>query len=81
MTSLKTILLNDDTLELIYEEDILENPKVAYDKVCKFLSIAEKSPRIQFRRTNPFTIAEVVVNIAEVRDALKSTKYSWMVDD
>lgn len=78
---LKKLLSQDDTLFLTYEDDILEDPGVAYKKVCTFLGINDESPGITYRRTNPFSYEEMVINFEEVKATLKDTTYSWMLDD
>ncbi len=78
---LKKFLSLDDTIFLTYEDDIMEDPRVAYRKVCEFLGIVDESPDIEFGRTNPFRYEDMVTNFEEVNAILKDTKYSWMLDD
>lgn len=78
---LKMLLSHDDTLFLTYEDDILEDPRVAYRKVCEFVGIVDESPIIELRRTNSFRYEDIVINFKEVQAILKDTKYSWMLDD
>jgi hypothetical protein len=70
-----------EALLLSYEEDILEDPRIAYRKVCRFLGIDDASPTVKLKRTNPFSCEELVENFHEVKTVLKDTKYSWMLDD
>ena len=78
---LKKLLSHDDALFLTYENDILDNPKVAYRKICDFIGVSDETPKIKLRRTNPFNYENLITNYAEVRAALIDTKYSWMLDD
>jgi hypothetical protein len=76
---LENMMSKENTLFLIYEEDILENPIKAYSKVCNFLGIAPISSEISLKRTNPFSCQEMVYNFDEVRTLLENTSYSWML--
>lgn len=78
---LKKLLSHNDTLFLTYEDDILEDPRVAYKKVCYFLGVVDEAPKIELRRTNPFRYEDMVINFEKVKAVLKDTKYSWMLDD
>jgi len=78
---LKKLLATRDTLSLIYEDDILEDPRVAYRKVCEFIGVEDESPKIKLYRTNPFSYEDTVINFGEVKSTLLNTKYSWMLDD
>jgi hypothetical protein len=77
---LNKLLSSRDTLLLIYEDDILEDPGVAYRKVCKFIGVEDESPEIKLHRTNPFSYEDTVINLEEVRSTLLNSKYSWMLD-
>lgn len=73
----------DRTLKLVYEDDIMENPKAAYQHVCTFLGIEseDSDPTIRLRRSNPFGLPEIVENFDEVAMLLRGTAYEWMLDD
>ena len=58
----------------------MENPRVAYGKVCDFLGVADESPAIAMRRMNPFGYEDVVMKFEEVKAALMDTQYSWMLN-
>jgi len=68
---LKSLLSGNDTLYLTYEDDILQNPGIAYRKVCHFLSVREEAQDIELQRTNPFAYEEMILNFEEVESALK----------
>jgi hypothetical protein len=76
---LRIALKGEDVLELTYEEDILDDPRVAYSKVCHWLGIENVPVKIDLRRTNVVEIDKVVRNWGEVSSALAGTRYAWMV--
>jgi len=77
---LKMLLPGNETLYLCYEDDILEDPRKGYHKICRFLGIQSESPPISRKRTNPFPLKDMITNFDEVRSLLKNTKYHWMLD-
>ncbi|MBN2664847.1 MAG: hypothetical protein JXR68_14465, partial [Bacteroidales bacterium] len=74
-------ILNKKSLFLTYEDDILPNPKIAYNKICDFLNIKNENPVVNLKRTNPFPLKDVIENYNEVESYLKGTKYEWMLYD
>jgi len=74
------ILPEEKTLQLAYEDDIISDPRVAYQKVCDFLEIAPESVTIDLKKSNPFPLSDIVVNYGEVRDALAGTRFEWMLN-
>lgn len=77
---LDNLLKGKKSLNLTYEEDIQNDPLIAYKKVCDFLNVDYYSPKIIHKRTNPFKIEEIVENLDELKEYLSYTKYSWMLD-
>jgi len=77
----KNLIKNEKYLFLTYEDDILNNPNVAYEKICNFLEIEYQNPKVNLKRTNPFPLKEVIENFEEVEKCLKGTKYEWMLYD
>lgn len=73
--------LPSNSLFLTYEDDIQDDPLIAYKKVCKFLDVTPETPKIRFSRTNPFSYEQMVTNIDEVKAVLENTKYSWMLEN
>jgi len=69
-----------NSLFLTYEDDILNNPLSAYEKVCEFLDLKNEKPEINLHRTNPFSYEQMVLNFEEIEAVLRNTKYSWMLD-
>jgi hypothetical protein len=78
---LQSILKRQNTLFLTYEDDILEDPREAYLKVCRFLKIPDEEPEINFVRTNPFRCEDIITNYDEVEKILRNSRYSWMLED
>ena len=81
VTRLRGTLKKEDTLEINYEDDILNDPGVAYRKVCQFLDIPDQNPDISYVRTNPFKCADLIINYDEIEKILINTRYSWMLED
>jgi len=76
---LDSLIDKDNTLQLIYEEDIQTDPRIAYRKVCHFLGIQPKQDiNITLKRTTPEPLSEIVTNFREIENHLKGTKYEWM---
>lgn len=67
-------------LELSYETDIQENPAIAYGKVCDFLQIAPVPVKVALARTNPFKLPDMLANHAAVEQALRGTRFAWMLE-
>lgn len=78
--TLKKNLTGSDALFLTYEEDILEDPTVAYNKICDFLCLHGDSPDIPLGRTNPFSYEEMIENFDEIVEVLTNTEYEWMLN-
>lgn len=72
-------LAHQQRLDLNYEADIESDPAVGYGKVCRFLDIEPETLDIPLGRTNPFSIEEMVINYDEVSDALRGTRFEWML--
>lgn len=78
---LEELLARERTLELVYEDDLLEDPQRGYRKVCEFLNLAREQPTVNFVRGTPFSAREIVVNFEDVAHALRDTPYAWMLDE
>lgn len=72
--------LDRNYLCLSYEEDILQDPKVAFNKVVNFLELDKLEPNIDLGRTNPYPLKEMILNFDEISDRLKNTPYEWMLE-
>lgn len=69
------------TLWLTYEEDVQEDPVLAYRKVCDFLGVDPDPVEVRFGRTNPWSLDEMVENVAAVRECLEDTRWRWMLEE
>ncbi|MEO8664080.1 MAG: FkbM family methyltransferase [Ignavibacteria bacterium] len=77
----ESLLSTKKLLKLTYEDDILTNPIIAYNKVCDFLNIEYGKPSIVFKRTNPFSLEETIENLDALKELLSNSKYEWMLND
>jgi hypothetical protein len=73
-------LADKNFLDLCFEEDISQDPKLAYKKVCDFLDVEYEKLPVRLSRTNPFPLSEMIENYQEVKEYLATTEYSWMCD-
>jgi len=78
-SNLKTILKNKQVLHLNYEDDILETPLIAYEKICNFIHIKPEKPIINLKQTNAFPLEDLIENIEDIKKHLKGSKYEWML--
>ena len=70
-----------DALQLVYEDDILGDPRVAYLKVVDFLGMRSTDPKVSLRRTNIGGLDEIISNGDAVRARLRNTPWEWMCED
>lgn len=73
-------LAGTGALSLSYEDDIEQDPLVAYRKVCRHLGLEPGAPEVHFNRTTPEPLAEIVTTLPAVRKALAGTGYEWMAE-
>jgi len=67
------------TLELTYEEQIMQNPQVAYRLVCDFIGLEAVPVRVLFDRVNPYPLQQMVTNYDAIAAALQDTEFEWML--
>ncbi|MAH67343.1 MAG: hypothetical protein CMJ27_13365 [Phycisphaerae bacterium] len=72
------VLGGSDALHLVYEDDVLADPRIAYEKVVAFLGLESTHPEVPLRRTNPGRLEDVVSNAAAIRERLRNTCWAWM---
>lgn len=76
---LNELLVEQPTLDLVYEEHIEQDPTDAYGKVCEFLDIVPTEVEVQLKKTNPWPIEELITNYDEVADTLAGSPHEWML--
>jgi LPS sulfotransferase NodH len=75
------VLSDRNVLQLSYEEDIQEDPRQAYTKVCEFIGLPQQTNiEVRLNRTNPYPLSELIENYDEVAAALQGTPYEWMLE-
>ena len=67
------------TLELTYEEQVLQDPRVAYRSVCEFIGLEAAPVRVPYERVNPFPLQQIVTNYDAIAAALRDTEIEWML--
>ena len=80
MQGLKQAFSDLRVLHLTYEDDIAEDPKQAYRRVCKYVGVDCHDVSVRFSKTNPYNLRELLINFEEVKNALSGTAFDWMVD-
>ena len=78
--TLARLLSGRHSLTLTYEDDVSDDPRHAYRKVCDFLGLNAPEPEVPFGKTNPFPLSEIVTNLDEVATSLAGTRYEWMIE-
>ncbi|MGR3318946.1 MAG: hypothetical protein ACUZ8O_10765 [Candidatus Anammoxibacter sp.] len=76
---LSYILDGYNSLELVYEDNILPDPLIAYNKICSFVGAKKCSAKVTMQRTNPFKLKDIIENFEEIETTLKDTKFEWML--
>jgi len=80
-SDLAGLLEKRPSLHLTYEEDVMDDPRRAYAKVCRHLDLPPGEARVQFSRTNPYPLTELIENFDEVASALSGTGFEWMLEN
>jgi hypothetical protein len=77
---LRIALGEDDVLELTYEEDIFDDPIVAYTRVCHWLGFENLPVQVRHKKTqSEMELNKIVENWNSVIEALSGTQYAWMM--
>jgi len=79
--ALTTILSSRRSLQLVYEDDILNNPNDAIRKICDFLGVDYLELPVRHGRTTPHPLCQIIENHTEVEDALLGTEFEWMLTE
>lgn len=69
----------DQVLTLIYEDDILHDPKVAHAKVLDFLGLPQSPADVTLQRIQTKPLNEAISNFAAVEALLTGTPHEWML--
>lgn len=80
LDDLQGLLQDRCLLYLTYEEDIQQNPIVAYEKVCAFLGLKAYPVQVGLARTNPFPLCDIIENFGDLQRMLQHTPYAWMLE-
>ena len=78
---LDQLLAGRSVLRLTYEDDIEPDPRIGYRRACEFLGIAPQPVDVRLGKSNPFPLAEILLNCTEVQQALSGTPFAWMLDE
>ena len=68
-------------LELVYEDQIEHDPRMAYRDVCDFLGLHAVDVDLRYRKMSPGRLADLIDNLDEVRDCLSPTRFAWMLSE
>lgn len=79
--ALESLLEGKRLLRLSYEQDIQEDPRIAYLRICEFLGLQPGNVSVNYSKTNPFPVRDMIENFEEVNEALYGTPYEWMLND
>ena len=74
-------LVGRKVLRIIYEDDISDNPRIGYRRICSFLGIKAGDVPVRLGKTNPFPLRETIANVDEVEEALRGSVFEWMLDE
>lgn len=78
---MESLLEGKRLLCLSYEQDIQNDPGIAYARICDFLGIQQEKVSVNLSRTNPFQVRDMIENVKEVDKTLCGTPYEWMLND
>jgi LPS sulfotransferase NodH len=70
----------DRFLELCYEDHIESDPREGYRRVVDFLDLEPYEPAVRLRRLSTSTVRDRLENVDEVAEALRGTRYEWMLE-
>jgi|GEM_PF-1312520 len=79
--TLQTVLSSRRCLQLVYEDDILNNPRDAVRKLCDFLDVHYLELAVRHARTTPQSLRQIIENYTEVECALSGTEFEWMLSE
>lgn len=65
-------------LELVYEQDVQNDPAIGYGRICSMLGIEPRAANVRLKRINPQPLSQLIENFGEVEAALAGSPYAWM---
>ena len=68
-------------LELVYEDQIESDPRIAYRDVCGFLDLPCVDVDLRQRKINLGRLPELIANFDDVRQCLSPTRFAWMLSE
>lgn len=68
------------SLELTYEDDIEQDPMVAYRKFCAWAKVPARGVEVGMVRINDKPLPAMIENYDEVAATLSGTPYEWMLN-
>ncbi len=80
ISQFKQVLAKRNTLHLVYEEHVEQDPYIAYQRICDFVGLKPYPVKIKFRKTNPYPLKDIIQNFSEVEEKLSDTPYAWMLE-
>jgi len=77
--TLDELLDSSNVMHLSYEKDLELDPLSGFEKVCDYLGICPIKVSVNFQKTDPFSLRELISNYGEVEAMLKGSEYEWML--
>ena len=74
------VMAGPEALQLVYEDDVEADPRVAYEKIIEYLGLPMDSPEVPLRRTNPGSLDDSIVNADEVRERLRTLRWACITE-
>jgi hypothetical protein len=79
--ALRSALNSRRCLELVYEDDVQQDPRRASRRICEFLGVEQVDTRVRHGQTTPHPLRQVIQNYDEVADVMSSTEFEWMLGE
>lgn len=79
LSELKRVLGGRRLLCLTYEGDLAASPEESYRRVCEFAGLGHHPVTVQFGKTNPSELRDILTNFSDVERVLRGTSFEWML--